>query len=119
MLSRKLGVSDVQIPEVGLGTWHYEAGSEPLRKGLDSGALFIDTAESYGTEPVVAEAIAGRRDRTFLASKVSSSHFRRADVLKAADSSLMRLRTDHIDLYQLHEPNEQIPIEETLGAMEE
>jgi diketogulonate reductase-like aldo/keto reductase len=119
MLSRKLGASNVQIPEIGLGTWHYGAGPEPLRKGLDSGALFIDTAESYGTEPAVADAIAGRRERIFLATKVSPNHFRRADVIRAADSSLQRLRTDHVDLYQLHEPNEQIPIEETLGTMEE
>jgi len=119
MLFRKLGASDVHIPEIGIGTWHYEAGPEPLRKGLDSGALFIDTAESYGTEPVVADAIAGRRDHVFLATKVSPSHFRRADVLKAVDNSLQRLCTDRVDLYQLHEPNEQIPIEETLGAMEE
>ena len=67
----------------------------------------------------MADAIAGRRDQIFLATKVSPSHFRRADVLKAVESSLQRLRTDRVDLYQLHEPNEQIPVEETLGAMEE
>lgn len=119
MLCKELGNTGVQIPEIGIGTWHYHAGPGPLRKGLDAGALFIDTAESYGTEPVVAEAIAGRRERVFLATKVSSHNFRRADVLKATDGSLRRLRTDHIDLYQLHEPNDAIPIEETLGAMED
>jgi len=119
MFSKELGNTGVQIPEVGLGTWRYHAGPDPLRKGLDAGALFIDTAESYGTEPTVAEAIAGRRDGVFLATKVSQEHFRRADVLAAADNSLRRLRTDYIDLYQLHEPNPAIPLEETLGAMEE
>jgi diketogulonate reductase-like aldo/keto reductase len=102
-----------------LGTWHYQAGPEPLRKGLDSGALFIDTAESYGTEPIVSQAIAGRREHVFLATKVSPRHFRRNDVLAAADKSLKQLRTSYIDLYQLHEPNARIPIEETLAAMEE
>ena len=52
-------------------------------------------------------------------TKVSPEHFRRKDVLAAADGSLQRLRIDHIDLYQLHWPNDAIPIEETMGAMEE
>jgi diketogulonate reductase-like aldo/keto reductase len=90
-----------------------------LQAGLDAGAFFIDTAESYGTEPVVADAIAGRRDRVFLASKVSPDHFRRADLLRALDGSLKRLRTDYIDLYQLHKPNYAVPLTETLAAMEE
>lgn len=119
MLFKELGKTRVLIPEIGLGTWSYHAGPELLRQGLDAGAAFIDTAESYGSEPVVAEAIAGRRDAVFLATKVSPDHFRRAAVLKAADNSLRRLRTDHLDLYQLHEPNEGIPIEETMAAMEE
>ena len=119
MFCKELGDTGVQIPEIGIGTWKYHAGREPLRNGLDAGALFIDTAESYGTEPVVAEAIADSRDCVFLATKVSPNHFRRADLLKAADDSLRRLRCDHIDLYQLHEPNDTIPLEETLGAMED
>jgi len=119
MLYKELGNSGVQIPEIGIGTWDYHAGPEPLRKGLEAGACFIDTAESYGTEPVVAEAVALIRDRVFVATKVSPNHFRHADLLKAADDSLRRLQCDHIDLYQLHEPNEAIPVEETLGAMEE
>jgi diketogulonate reductase-like aldo/keto reductase len=90
-----------------------------LQRGLDSGALFIDTAESYGNESVAAEAITGRRAQVFLATKVSPTNFRRPDVFRAADNSLRQLRTDYIDLYQLHRPNDQVPIEETLGAMEE
>jgi diketogulonate reductase-like aldo/keto reductase len=90
-----------------------------LRQGLDAGAGFIDTAESYGTEEVVGAAIAGVRDRVFLATKVSPAHFQRADVIAAAERSLRALRTDRIDLYQLHEPNDAVPLEETLGAVEE
>ncbi len=119
MILKKLGVTDVQIPEIGLGTWQYRAGSEPLRKGLDSGALFVDTAEAYGTEPIVADAIAGIRNRIFLATKVSPTHFRQKELFKAVDQSLRSLRTSYLDLYQLHEPNDRIPLEETLGAMEE
>jgi diketogulonate reductase-like aldo/keto reductase len=107
------------IPEVGLGTWNYHAGVEPLRRGLDAGALFIDTAESYGTETVVGHAVAGLRDRVFIATKVSPEHFRFDRVLKAADDSLDRLGIDRIDLYQLHMPNDDVPIEETLAAMEQ
>jgi diketogulonate reductase-like aldo/keto reductase len=119
MQQRELGQTGVRLPEIGLGTWDYHGGIEPLRRGLEMGALFIDTAESYGTETVVADVIHGVRNRVFLATKVSPHHFRRADVVRAADDSLRRLRTDHIDLYQLHEPNHRIPVEETLGAMEE
>jgi len=116
---KSLSNTGVSIPEIGVGTWNYHAGVEPLRKGLDAGALFIDTAESYGTEAVVGEAVAGLRDRVFIATKVSPEHFRFGSVLKAADGSLKRLGIDRIDLYQLHMPNDRVPIEETLAAMEQ
>lgn len=116
---KSLAKTGVSIPEVGMGTWNYHAGVSPLRDGLDAGALFIDTAESYGTEMVVGQAVAGLRDRVFIATKVSPEHFRFDSVLKAADGSLKRLGTDWIDLYQLHWPNDTVPIGETIAAMEE
>ena len=119
IFGKPLGASETSIPEIGLGTWSFHGGPDVLRAGLDAGALLIDTAESYGSEPVVAEAIASRRQEVFVASKVSPEHFRRADLLRAADASLARLRTDYLDLYQLHHPNDRIPIAETIGAMEE
>jgi len=119
MNHKQLGRTAVDIPEIGFGTSEYGGGPEPLRAGLDAGALFIDTAESYGTEEVVAEAVRGIREKVFLATKVSPSHLRRADVFTAADQSLRRLQTDWIDLYQIHMPNSAVPLEETLGAMEE
>ena len=119
MTSKQLSNTGVLIPEVGLGTSEYHAGVEPLRRGLDVGALFIDTAESYGTETVVGRAVARKRRRVFIATKVSPQHFRFASVLKAADDSLKRLGTNWIDLYQLHRPNDKVPIEETLAAMEQ
>jgi diketogulonate reductase-like aldo/keto reductase len=117
MLTKELARTGVMLPEVGLGTWNYHAGAEPLRYGLESGALFIDTAEVYGTEPVVAKAIRGTRRAVFLATKVSARNFGAADLRKSAENSLRLLGTDVIDLYQLHEPNPMIPIEETMGAM--
>jgi len=117
MIQKELGRTGILIPELGIGTWNYHAGPLILRKGLDLGALFIDTAESYGTEPVVGDALRGIRDRVFLATKVSPKNFRSNDLRRSADRSLQRLGTDRIDLLQLHEPNPSIPIEETLGAM--
>jgi hypothetical protein len=119
MKTRELGQTGVFLPEVGIGTWNYRAGPDPLRRGIEEGALLIDTAESYGTESVVGEAIKDVRDRVFLATKVSPIHFRRRDLLEAANGSLRRLKTDHVDLYQLHRPNYVVPIEETMGALEE
>ena len=115
---KELGETRTQLPEVALGTWQYRGGVEPIRAGIDAGASFIDTAESYGTEEVVGTAIKGVRDKVFVATKISPPHFRRRDVIHAAEQSLRRLKTDYIDLYQLHWPNYTVPISETMGAME-
>jgi diketogulonate reductase-like aldo/keto reductase len=116
---KELARTGVQLPSIGLGTWRYQGGVEALRTGIDTGAAFIDTAESFGTEEIVGQAIQGIRKEVFLATKVSPRHFRRAEVVRSADQSLKRLKTDYIDLYQLHWPNLTVPIEETMGAMEE
>lgn len=117
MIRKELATTGVVIPEVGIGTWGYHAGPEPLRRGLEAGALFVDTAESYGTEETVADAITGIRDKVFLATKVSPEHFRSKDFTRSVESCLRRLRVETIDLLQLHQPNPSVPIEETLGAM--
>lgn len=116
---RELGDTGVSVPEIGLGTWQYRGGVEPLRKGIELGAFLIDTAELYDTEGIVGEAIRGRRERVFVATKVTGSHLRYDDVLKAAAGSLERLGVDCIDLYQVHWPNPAVPIRETMRAMEE
>ena len=118
MEHKQLGNTGVKIPEIGLGTWSYTGGERPLRKGIELGAFLIDTAESYGTEEEVGQAIRGIRDRVFLATKVSPHHFRRKHLVNAANQSLKRLGVDYVDLYQLHWANPDIPIEETMGAME-
>jgi diketogulonate reductase-like aldo/keto reductase len=118
-MCKELAKTGVALPEVALGTWQYHGGVEPLRVGIDLGANFIDTAESYGTEELVGQAIKGIRDKVFLATKVSPRNFRRPDVIRAAEQSLRRLNTDHIDLYQLHWPNYTVSIAETMAAMEE
>ena len=115
---KELGKTGIMVPEIGLGTWKYRGGVEPLEAGIGQGAWLIDTAEMYRTEDVVGRAIASRRKEVFLATKVSGSHLRRDQVLRAADASLRLLDTDYIDLYQIHWPNRGVPIAETMGAME-
>jgi diketogulonate reductase-like aldo/keto reductase len=119
MMLIELGKTGTSIPEIGMGTWHYHAGPQPLRKGLEAGALFIDTAESYGSEPAVGEAVRGLRDRVFIATKVSPQNFRPSDLRRSVDASLRRLDTDFVDLLQLHEPNPAIPLDDTMGAVSE
>ncbi len=118
MESKQLGASGVMIPEIGLGTWRYTGGSEPLRRGIELGANLIDTAEMYRTEGAVGEAIAGIREKVFVATKVLGSNLRYDDVLRAANRSLILLGANKIDLYQIHWPNPRIPIAETMRAMD-
>ncbi len=101
METKRLGQTDVQVPEIGLGVWKYRGGVEPLRHGIDLGATLIDTAEIYGTEAVVGQAIADRRERVFVATKVSGSHLRYDDVLRAAEGSLQRLGIDSLSLIHI------------------
>ncbi len=115
---RELGNTGKMVPAIGVGVWRYGGGVEPLLAAINAGATLIDTAEAYGTENVVGQAVKGIRDQVFIATKVSGSHLRYDEVLKAADASLRRLDTDYIDLYQVHWPNSLVPIEETMRAME-
>jgi diketogulonate reductase-like aldo/keto reductase len=115
---KQLANTGVRIPEIGLGVWRYGGGVEPLRRGIELGASLIDTAEIYGTEEAVAEAIRGIRDRVFIATKVWGEHLRYDDVLRAAEASVRRLDAEYIDLYQVHWWNPNVPIQETMHAME-
>lgn len=119
MQLKRLGDSLVQVSEIGLGTWNYEGGTRPLRAGIENGSCFIDTAEIYGTEEIVGQAIRDCRHRVFVATKVAPRNFRKKDLIAAAGRSLRHLGTDYIDLYQLHWPNYTVPIEQSMAAMEE
>ena len=119
MECKRLGKTDLMLPEIGLGVWKYKGGAEPLRKGIELGATLIDTAEMYRTEDVVGQAVKDIRNQVFIASKVSGSHLQYDAVLRAAEASLRLLDTDCIDLYQIHWPSSSVPIKETMRAMEE
>jgi len=97
---------------------------------LDAGINFIDTANVYNkgaAETILAKALAGRRQKVVLATKVGlkagdgpdESGLSRAAIHKALEASLRRLQTDYVDLYYLHLPDYNVPIEETLAAMDE
>lgn len=112
---------------MGIGGYLFKDNSEEkeqikaLRLGIELGTNFIDTAEDYGaghSEEIVGRAIEGMRDKVFIATKVSQKYLSYNDVLRSAEGSLKRLKTDYIDLYQIHWPNPAIPIEETMRAME-
>jgi len=93
--------------------WKRGAASkvEALEAGLDGGMNFIDTAELYGSEPLVARAIKGRkREDLFIATKVWPNHLRRDALVRALENSLKRLETPYVDLYQVHFPNTRVPI---------
>ncbi|KAA8922418.1 MAG: aldo/keto reductase [Thermoplasma sp.] len=113
----------VKVSVIGVGTWSLEGprseNIRSIRYALDHGVNFIDTAEMYGTEDIVGEAIKGyRREDLFIATKVWPTHFSYHDVIKSCNDSLKKLGTDYIDLYQLHWPNSSISIKETMSAME-
>jgi len=137
MRERRLGSQGPELSEIGFGAWEAGGGSEwgppppedqvlnAIRSVFDCGIDWIDTAEVYGrgrSEELVGKAVAGRRDEVRLASKVApvpdGSGFRPEQVRAACEGSLRRLGTEHLDLYQLHWPDETgVPIEETWTTM--
>ncbi len=122
MDQKELGKTGEKIPAMGMGSWELSKGAAEsvaaLKHGLDLGIRFIDTAEMYGTEGVVGEAIRDEKE-VFIATKVWPDHFGHDEVIKACNDSLKRLGIKTIDLYQLHWPNYNISIKETMSAMEE
>ena len=124
MRLQSFGSTGRQVSMIGQGTWYIDRGDRKsavaaLRRGIDLGMTHIDTAEMYGdAEPVVAEAIAGRRDEIFLVSKVLPSNASRRGTVVACERSLARLKTDRLDCYLLHWRG-AYPLAETVAAFEE
>jgi aryl-alcohol dehydrogenase-like predicted oxidoreductase len=133
MQYRELGNSGIQVSMVGFGCWAIIGGFtwgdqrvsdsvDAMRIAFDEGVTFFDTAEAYGngtSEQLLAKALEHVRTKIVIASKVSPEHFSRAELFSACERSLTNLKTDYIDLYQLHWPNAAIPIMETMSALEE
>jgi diketogulonate reductase-like aldo/keto reductase len=133
--TKEFAKTGLKLSEIGLGTyydpfwivtafmgWRRGASAKinAIKAGLESGVTLVDTAELYGSEPLVAKAMDGRkRDEVFLATKVWPNHLHRDSLIRAFNKSLRRLQTSYIDLYQVHWPNPRVPIAETMGAMEQ
>src|ERR671937_2292179 len=136
MEHRPLGRTGVSVSKLCLGAmmfgaWGNEDHEDSIRiihRALDAGVNFVDTADVYSqgeSEEIVGKALAGRRDDVVLATKV---HGRMGDdpnragnsrrwIVREVEESLRRLRTDWIDLYQIHRPDPDTDVDETLGAL--
>jgi aryl-alcohol dehydrogenase-like predicted oxidoreductase len=134
MRTRFLGEGGPEVSVVGLGTNNfgrrcdYEQTLAVIDAALDAGVTLFDTADIYGqgmSEEFIGRALEGRRDRVLIATKFGKEMDERLEERRgnpdyiqwAVESSLRRLRTDVIDVYQMHEPDPLTPIEETLGAL--
>lgn len=131
MIYKKLGDTPISVPAIaqgasGMGSYkNFDARvvkdrTDALIYGIHHGLVFIDTAEMYGgglSEEVVGGAIAGLRDKVFLASKFNQREDVEAALERSIKGSLARLKTDYLDLYQVHWPNPLIPIERVMEAL--
>lgn len=126
MKTRTFGPGQPGVSVIGQGTWNIELAPraeavKTLQRGIDLGMTHIDTAEMYGSgraEAIAGEAIAGRRDKVFVVSKVLPSNASRKGTLAACERSLKQLKTDYLDCYLLHWRG-SYPLEETFAAFEE
>ena len=140
---RRVGASGLLVSAVGLGCNNFgrpgtrtetlEGTREVLDAAIDAGVTFLDTADMYGGDPgqsetLMGEALEGRRDQVVLATKFghpgrdmgyppSGAKGSRSYIRRAVEASLTRLKTEWIDLYQLHVPDNDTPMEETLDAL--
>ncbi|MBI4268175.1 MAG: aldo/keto reductase [Chloroflexi bacterium] len=133
---RRLGKSGLKVSEIGLGTNSFGSRTDErvsigiVEHALELGINFIDTADLYGrgrSEEIIGKALAGKRSRVVLATKVghpgtlrpqecgSSRHH----IMRGIEASLRRLNTDYIDLYYIHFPDPETPIAETLRALDD
>ena len=133
---RRLGKSGLKVSVVGLGGNNFgaacdeERSVEVIRRALDDGINIIDTSDSYSqgvSEEYVGKALGGRRDEAIVATKAVSEMgpgpndrgASRKHLFDACEASLRRLKTDHIDLYQLHRWDPETPLEESLRALDD
>src|SRR5438094_1666988 len=139
MRMRRLGRDGPEVSVVGLGCNNFGnrvdlAGTRAVvDAAIDAGITMLDTSDTYGdggaSEELLGEVLAGRREQVVLATKFGHSAYDmgygpaagakggRAYIRRAIEASLRRLRTDYIDLYQLHTPDRVTPVAETLAAL--
>ncbi|WP_158858160.1 aldo/keto reductase [Lunatibacter salilacus] len=128
----KLPHTDFEISRMIFGCWAIVGGFnwghqeerdslDAIKEAYDLGITCFDTAEAYGngaSENLLAKALKGERNNIIIASKVGPQDFAPDNVINACERGLKNLQTDYIDLYQLHWPNPEIPLEDTLEALD-
>jgi aryl-alcohol dehydrogenase-like predicted oxidoreductase len=133
---RRLGESGLKVSEIGLGCNNFgmriglEETKAVVQAALDEGVNLFDTADIYGkgqSETMLGQALGGRRQQAVIATKfaipmgdgVDQQGGSRRYIMSAVEASLKRLGTDYIDVYQMHRPDPDTPIEETLSALDD
>ena len=136
MEHRRVGRSGLKVSAIGVGCNPFGVEVDAATAGriidraLDFGVTYFDTADSYSrgvSEEIVGQALAGKRDKAVIGTKfgnrmgpeANDKGASRKHIVKACEASLTRLRTDYIDLYQVHDPDRKTPIEETMRALDD
>lgn len=128
---RNLGQTGINVSSIVMGCWAIGGGFtwgsqdekdsvDTIRTAVDLGVNFFDTAEFYSegySEEVLGKGLAGLSSQVHIATKVWADNLAPDKVIQACEGSLKRMNVDYIDLYQIHWPNHDVPIEETLEAM--
>lgn len=124
--------TDIKVSKLSLGTWSFSGSKnwgpndeqesiDTIKPAIDSGINLLDTAAQYNSgvaETILGKAVKGRRDKVVLATKVFANNLRYDDVIAECEKSLKNMDTDYVDLYQIHWPNRDIPLEDTLRAFD-
>ena len=132
MQYKSLGTTDIKVSEFALGCWPFAGGSvwgpqddnvsiATVHAALDKGITFFDTAEGYDddshSEEVLGRALVGRRVEAVIATKISPLHLVPDLVEQTCEASLQKLQTDYIDLYQIHWPNHDVAVEDSMAVL--
>ncbi|MFL2648510.1 MAG: aldo/keto reductase [SAR202 cluster bacterium] len=127
-----LGKTNIKVSEFALGCWPFAGGSvwgtqdksdsiSTVHAALDNGINFFDTAEGYNddyhSESILGEALVNIRNRSVIATKISPPNLLPQKIEEACNNSLKRLSTDYIDLYQIHWPNHDINMEDSINEL--
>jgi myo-inositol catabolism protein IolS len=131
---RTLGGTSIEVSEIAMGLWGVSGGNtwgeqdeqdaiDAIHAAIDEGVTFFDTAEGYGggySEELLGATLETRdREDLVIATKVSAGNLRPEDLKSACERSLERLNTDYVDVYYVHWPNRDVPLAETMSAMQD